>query len=59
MLKFGEVSEYLGYNAMKDFFPKMPVRPNPECDEAQCLLRQKEFAVVLAKRKAEEVSYKS
>ncbi|XP_030381318.1 ubiquitin-like modifier-activating enzyme 5 [Scaptodrosophila lebanonensis] len=43
LLAFGEVSDYLGYNAMNDFFPKMALKPNPQCDDRHCLLRQKEF----------------
>ncbi|XP_013100769.2 ubiquitin-like modifier-activating enzyme 5 [Stomoxys calcitrans] len=44
LLNFGEVSDYLGYNAMNDFFPKMTLKPNPQCDDRHCLVRQKEFA---------------
>lgn len=33
LLNFGEVSSYLGYNALIDFFPKMVLRPNPQCDD--------------------------
>ncbi|RLU15525.1 hypothetical protein DMN91_012519 [Ooceraea biroi] len=44
LLKFGQVSHYLGYNAMEDFFPKMTLRPNPNCDDAHCRQRQKEYA---------------
>ena len=29
-LGFGEVSELLGYNALKDFFPRSTIKPNPE-----------------------------
>eukprot|EP00095_Tigriopus_kingsejongensis_P004699 snap_masked-scaffold276_size226481-processed-gene-0.11 protein:Tk04699 transcript:snap_masked-scaffold276_size226481-processed-gene-0.11-mRNA-1 annotation:"ubiquitin-like modifier-activating enzyme 5" len=54
LLKFGEVSQYLGYNAMVDFFPKMPVRPNPECDEYHCRRQQVEFQKELQRRKIEE-----
>ncbi|CRL04213.1 CLUMA_CG017304, isoform A [Clunio marinus] len=43
LLNFGEVSNYLGYNALIDFFPKMDLRPNPQCDDRWCLKRQKEF----------------
>ncbi|EDW27783.1 GL19893 [Drosophila persimilis] len=43
LLNFGEVSDYLGYNALNDFFPKMTLKPNPQCDDRNCLLRQKEF----------------
>ena len=43
LLNFGEVSEYLGYNALIDFFPKMVLRPNPQCDDRWCRQRQEEF----------------
>lgn len=43
LLNFGEVSDYLGYNALNDFFPKMTLKPNTECDDRFCLQRQKEF----------------
>ncbi|KAL6436265.1 hypothetical protein ACFW04_004673 [Cataglyphis niger] len=44
LLKFGQVSYYLGYNAMEDFFPTMTLKPNPNCDDAHCRQRQKEYA---------------
>ncbi|XP_063701148.1 ubiquitin-like modifier-activating enzyme 5 [Culicoides brevitarsis] len=44
LLGFGEVSDYLGYNALNDFFPKMSLKPNPQCEDRQCVLRQQEFA---------------
>ncbi|GFZ07899.1 NAD(P)-binding Rossmann-fold superfamily protein [Actinidia rufa] len=47
LLKFGHVSPYLGYNALKDFFPTMEMKPNPQCSNAACLERQKEY--ILAK----------
>ncbi|KAI8124268.1 hypothetical protein FF38_02697 [Lucilia cuprina] len=43
LLNFGEVSDYLGYNAMNDFFPKMTLKPNTQCDDRHCQARQKEF----------------
>lgn len=43
LLNFGEVSWYLGYNALTDFFPKMKLKPNPTCDDPYCVQRQKEF----------------
>ncbi|EDW65232.1 ubiquitin-like modifier-activating enzyme 5 [Drosophila virilis] len=43
LLNFGEVSDYLGYNALNDFFPKMTLKPNTQCDDRHCLQRQKEF----------------
>lgn len=43
LLSFGEVSDYLGYNALIDFFPKMSLKPNTQCDDRFCLERQNEF----------------
>uniref|UniRef100_A0A8D8V8M3 Ubiquitin-like modifier-activating enzyme 5 n=1 Tax=Cacopsylla melanoneura TaxID=428564 RepID=A0A8D8V8M3_9HEMI len=43
LLKFGEVSWYLGYSALTDFFPKMKLKPNPTCDDLDCVQRQQEF----------------
>jgi len=51
LLQFGQVSYYLGYNAMEDFFPKMILRPNPNCDDANCRQRQREY---LAKPKIQQ-----
>jgi len=50
LLKFGQVSMYLGYNAMLDFFPTMSMKPNESCDEYFCKKRQKEFAAEVAAR---------
>lgn len=44
LLKFGEVSNYLGYSALTDFFPKMELKPNPQCDDSNCRERQAEYA---------------
>ncbi|XP_054717210.1 ubiquitin-like modifier-activating enzyme 5 [Uloborus diversus] len=43
LLKFGKVSHYLGYNALEDFFPTMTLKPNYDCDDSYCRLRQKEY----------------
>ncbi|KAJ4790937.1 Ubiquitin-like modifier-activating enzyme 5 [Rhynchospora pubera] len=43
MLNFGQVSPYLGYNSLKDFFPTMEMRPNPQCSNAACVDRQTEY----------------
>ncbi|KAG8183933.1 hypothetical protein JTE90_006860 [Oedothorax gibbosus] len=43
LLKFGKVSDYLGYNALEDFFPTMTLKPNPDCDDSLCRQRQREF----------------
>ena len=50
LLKFGQVTRYLGYNALLDFFPTMSMKPNPSCDDSFCRTRQGEYQ----KRKAEE-----
>lgn len=44
LLKFGEASHYLGYNAMQDYFPKMSLKPNKDCDDYHCRKQQKKFA---------------
>ncbi|XP_043575452.1 ubiquitin-like modifier-activating enzyme 5 isoform X1 [Chiloscyllium plagiosum] len=43
LLGFGSVSYYLGYNAMQDFFPTMAMKPNPNCDDQSCRLRQEDY----------------
>ncbi|EFN84866.1 ubiquitin-like modifier-activating enzyme 5 [Harpegnathos saltator] len=43
LLEFGQVSHYLGYNAMEDFFPKMTLKPNPNCSDSLCRKRQQEY----------------
>jgi ubiquitin-like modifier-activating enzyme 5 len=45
LLNFGEVSCYLGYNALEDFFPRQEIRPNPQCEDRFCRQRQKEYQV--------------
>lgn len=51
LLNFGTVTHYLGYNAMKDHFPTMSLKPNTSCDDKYCRQRQKEYIV---KPKVEE-----
>ncbi|CAB3407013.1 unnamed protein product [Caenorhabditis bovis] len=48
LLKFGEVSPYVGYNALVDFFPRDSIQPNPCCDDQYCQIRQKEYQEKLA-----------
>lgn len=55
LLKFGQVSHYLGYNAMLDFFPTMSMKPNEACDEYFCRQRQIEFAAEMASRPKEVI----
>ena len=45
LLGFGDVSFYVGYNALQDFFPKMAMKPNPACDDRHCMKRQAEYKV--------------
>ena len=32
---------------MKDYFPTMALKPNPQCDDRSCRLRQEEYQVSL------------
>ncbi|KAL1812387.1 hypothetical protein ACET3Z_022452 [Daucus carota] len=52
LLKFGQVSPYLGYNALKDYFPTMQMKPNPQCSNAACLQRQEEYNLTKPARDA-------
>lgn len=58
LLGFGEVSDYLGYNAMLDFFPKSTLKPNPECSNNYCKKHQAAFKSkprkVVEQKKTEE-----
>eukprot|EP00897_Mesotaenium_endlicherianum_P000504 jgi/Mesen1/10454/ME000082S09964 len=52
LLSFGQVSPYLGYNALKDFFPTMAMRPSPSCTNVACQQRQAEYAAGAVEREA-------
>ncbi|KAL6175043.1 hypothetical protein ACLB2K_051686 [Fragaria x ananassa] len=52
LLNFGNVSPYLGYNSLKDFFPTMEMRPNPQCSNFACMERQKEYLLAKPARDA-------
>ncbi|GLU18532.1 hypothetical protein SLE2022_348280 [Rubroshorea leprosula] len=52
LLKFGHVSPYLGYSSLKDYFPTMEMKPNPQCSNAACLERQKEYIIAKPAREA-------
>ncbi|KAG6543932.1 hypothetical protein Mapa_014773 [Marchantia paleacea] len=52
LLGFGVVSKYLGYSALKDFFPTMEMKPNPQCTNNSCLQRQREFEATKPARDA-------
>jgi hypothetical protein len=45
LLKFGDVTHYLGYNALQDFFPTMSMKPNEQCDDNHCMRQQAEYKV--------------
>lgn len=63
LLKFGDVTHYLGYNALQDFFPTMSMKPNEQCDDNHCKRQQAEYKkreaakpkVVVEETKEEEV----
>lgn len=55
LLGFGEVSDYLGYNALIDFFPRMTLKPNTQCDDRFCVQRQVEFRARPVVERAVEV----
>ena len=40
MLGFGTVSSYLGYIALREHFPQMALKPNPECTSHWCRKQQ-------------------
>uniref|UniRef100_A0A0R3RV62 Ubiquitin-like modifier-activating enzyme 5 n=1 Tax=Elaeophora elaphi TaxID=1147741 RepID=A0A0R3RV62_9BILA len=54
LLNFGEVSYYLGYNALCDFFPRHQMLPNPSCEDRFCRQRQEEYKQIETEREAEE-----
>ncbi|TNN14070.1 Ubiquitin-like modifier-activating enzyme 5 isoform 1 [Schistosoma japonicum] len=43
LLKFGEVSTYLGYGAAKDSFYRVTLKANPDCADSWCNQRQNEW----------------
>ncbi|TKY55332.1 Ubiquitin modifier-activating enzyme 5 [Spatholobus suberectus] len=52
LLGFGQVSPYLGYNSLKDFFPTMQMKPNPQCSNVACLKRQEGYMLAKPARDA-------
>ncbi|XP_047332874.1 ubiquitin-like modifier-activating enzyme 5 [Impatiens glandulifera] len=52
LLKFGHTSRYLGYNALKDYFPTMEMKPNTQCSNMACMDRQKEYTLAKPARDA-------
>lgn len=47
MLKFGDVSTYVGYNALEDYFPTMTLKPNQNCDDSKCIKKQAEYQLYI------------
>lgn len=54
LLQFGQVSSYLGYNALLDYFPKFELKPNKDCSNKFCQKRQSEYKKVEKIEKKEE-----
>jgi len=52
LLSFGDVTRYLGYNALADHFPTMTLRPNPECTSYWCRKQQELYCSRAAERAA-------
>ncbi|KAL4424062.1 hypothetical protein ABPG75_001363 [Micractinium tetrahymenae] len=52
LLGFGQVTQYLGYSSLKDFFPTMDIKPNTSCDNKLCRQRQAEWAARAPEREA-------
>lgn len=50
LLGFGKVSDYLGYNALDDFFPRISLKPNTTCTDSWCIKQQ---ALAAARPKVE------
>lgn len=43
LLNFGTPTNYLGYNALDDFFPRQTLRPSDTCDDSNCRKHQRDF----------------
>lgn len=54
LLDFGTPTYYLGYNALQDYFPTLKLRPNQNCDDANCRKLQEEYAAKPQVEKVEE-----
>ncbi|CAD5205685.1 unnamed protein product [Bursaphelenchus okinawaensis] len=58
LLEFGEVSVFLCYSAIEDFFPRTDLKPNPHCTENHCRQQQKKYQEWLATQAPKEVEQK-
>jgi ubiquitin-like modifier-activating enzyme 5 len=54
LLAFGQVTQYLGYSSLTDYFPTMEIKPNPTCDNIECIKRQEEWNAGAEERQALE-----
>lgn len=54
LLGFGQVTQYLGYSSLTDYFPTMEIKPNPTCDNTACVERQEEWNAGAEERQALE-----
>ncbi|KAI8103760.1 hypothetical protein M9435_006288 [Picochlorum sp. BPE23] len=54
LLEFGQVTQYLGYSSLTDYFPTMEIKPNPTCDNTECVKRQEEWNADAEERQALE-----
>lgn len=50
------MSHYLGYNAINDYFPRMKLQPNPQCDDRNCIRRQNEYKEKIITKTTSEVN---
>ncbi|EIE26468.1 hypothetical protein COCSUDRAFT_12196, partial [Coccomyxa subellipsoidea C-169] len=46
LLHFGQVTRYLGYSSLTDFFPTMDIKPNPGCANPACQKLQAAFQLL-------------
>ncbi|KAA6373514.1 MAG: putative ubiquitin-activating enzyme 5 [Streblomastix strix] len=51
LLRFGKVVNYLGYNALSDFFPNTELKANENCRNEICRQMQKRFQDYVAEQK--------
>ena len=54
LLRFGQVSKFLGYSAMLDYFPKYDMVPNPECHSEMCRNRQAQYTANVSDRQPDQ-----
>ncbi|EME27174.1 ubiquitin-like modifier-activating enzyme 5 [Galdieria sulphuraria] len=54
LLGFGQVSNYIGYNAWTDYFSTMTVKPNDSCPDPNCLHWQRVYQMEQQNKQALE-----